>query len=124
MKLMTHNILSCNKKGCTSNNFPLKIFATGTSLLNVEYDEDLVKKMLKKLDLPALTLACKDMGVYKFDFETLPNEQLYDTEVLKYIHHCIFEVAITIGKLQCPNCGKEYQITDGIPNLILNDDEI
>jgi multifunctional methyltransferase subunit TRM112 len=124
MKLMTHNLLACNKKGCTTNNFPLKIIATQTGLINAEYDEDLVKKMLKKLDLPALTLACKDVGVYKFDFETLPQDDFENSEVLKYIHHCIFEVTITTGKLQCPNCGKEYQIADGIPNLILNDDEI
>lgn len=25
MKLITHNILMCNKKGCTKNNFPLKL---------------------------------------------------------------------------------------------------
>jgi len=25
MKLITHNILMCNKKGCTQNNFPLRL---------------------------------------------------------------------------------------------------
>lgn len=25
MKLITHNILMCNKKGCTKNNFPLRL---------------------------------------------------------------------------------------------------
>jgi multifunctional methyltransferase subunit TRM112 len=124
MKLMTHNLLTCNKKGCTTNNFPLKIIVAQTGLLNIDYDEDLVKRMLKKLDLPALTSACKDVGLYKFDFENLKSEEFENVDILKYIHHCIFEFTIQTGELQCPGCGKGFPINDGIPNLILNDDEI
>ena len=28
------------------------------------------------------------------------------------------------GKLICPNCGREYPITNGIPNMILNENEL
>ena len=28
MKLITHNILMCNRKGCTTNNFPLRLTCT------------------------------------------------------------------------------------------------
>ena len=51
-------------------------------------------------------------------------EQLMQEENLKYIHHCLFEVGINEGILVCNNCNKEYIVNKGIPNLVLNDDEI
>ena len=39
---------------------------------------------------------------------TLPLEQLHVVE----------------GALVCTNCGREYPIKDGIPNMLLNDGEI
>ena len=45
MKLITHNILMCNKKGCTTNNFPLKLVATKVEL----YNEDSVMEYSKPL---------------------------------------------------------------------------
>ncbi len=64
MKLMTHNLLLCNKKGCTTNNFPLKIIASNSKIVNMDFDEELVKKFYKKLDLPALTSATKDVNKF------------------------------------------------------------
>lgn len=61
MKLMTHNLLMCNKKGCTINNFPLNIKSTKSVITNIDYDENLTKNFLKKIDLPALTLACRNV---------------------------------------------------------------
>ena len=61
MKLMTHNLLLCNKKGCTTNNYPLKINSSNFKILNMDYDEELVKRFIKKLDLSALTNATKDV---------------------------------------------------------------
>lgn len=60
---MTHNILMCNKKGCTINNFPFKIVCTNLAINKVDFDADLVKRFLKKTDLPALTSACKDVYI-------------------------------------------------------------
>jgi hypothetical protein len=61
MKLLTHNLLMCNKKGCTINNFPLKIKLEKSSINKFEFDQELVKRTLKKIDLPGLTIACKDV---------------------------------------------------------------
>ena len=61
MRLMTHNLLMCNKKGCTINNFPLVIKPTKIITNSVEFDEDLIKRFLKKLDFTALTSATKDV---------------------------------------------------------------
>lgn len=66
MKLMTHNLLMCNKKGCTLNNFPFKIKCTEMITKEVEYDKELITRFLKKIDLPALTSACKDVILFIF----------------------------------------------------------
>jgi len=68
MKLLTHNMLMCNKKGCTINNFPLKIKCIKQGVQKFDFDEELVKRFLKKLDLPALTQACIDVNKINFNF--------------------------------------------------------
>jgi len=64
------------------------------------------------------------MNVYKFDFQKLTNDELNTKENLEYLNHILFEVVVQEGALVCNNCGREYMIKDGIPNLVLNDDEI
>ena len=36
----------------------------------------------------------------------------------------LFEVEIEEGNLVCANCGREYMIKRGIPDMVLKDDEI
>jgi hypothetical protein len=60
----------CNKKGCTINNYPLKIVATAQQVTKFDYDEDLVKKFIRKADLTALTQACKDVCYHIIIFHT------------------------------------------------------
>ena len=36
MKLITHNIMMCNKKGCTQNNYPLKLVCNKVELYAAE----------------------------------------------------------------------------------------
>ncbi len=58
MKLITHNILMCNKKGCTKNNFPLKLVVKTYSDFEPEnaqeYSPALMHRLLEKLDWGAL----------------------------------------------------------------------
>ncbi len=62
MKLLTHNLLMCNKKGCTINNFPLAIKCTKQGNNKYDFDQDLIERTIKKLDLSALTKATKDVN--------------------------------------------------------------
>lgn len=64
MKLLTHNLLMCNKKGCTINNFPLAIKCTKQGNNTYEFDQDLIVRTIKKLDLSALTKATKDVEIF------------------------------------------------------------
>ena len=58
MKLITHNLLMCNKKGCTQNNFPLRVIATKVEEYNqeslMEYSKPLIQRLVEKIDYPAL----------------------------------------------------------------------
>lgn len=58
MKLITHNILMCNKKGCTKNNFPLRLTVRAYQDFEPEnaqeYSPVLMQRLLEKIDWPAL----------------------------------------------------------------------
>ncbi len=58
MKLITHNILMCNKKGCTKNNFPLKLAVKVYSDFEPEnaqeYTPALMTRLLEKIEWSAL----------------------------------------------------------------------
>lgn len=51
------------------------------------------------------------------DFET--NE-----DFLKKVHHVLLEVEVINGDLLCPESGRKFPINDGIPNMLLNEDEV
>ena len=65
MKLITHNLLMCNRKGCTANNFPLKLIATNVQAYNedaqIEYSKAMMQRMAQKVDLAALRATVKDL---------------------------------------------------------------
>ena len=65
MKLITHNLLMCNKKGCTTNNFPLKLVAHTVELYNEEsqmaYTKELMARLAEKMDMDALRFTVKDL---------------------------------------------------------------
>ena len=64
MKLMTHNLLMCNKKGCTINNFPLKLIGAKTEIQSQDFNIDLIQRFWKKVDLKALSCVTKDVFFY------------------------------------------------------------
>ena len=126
MKLSTHNLLMCNKKTCIDNekNYPLIIKAVKVNTVKSEFDEEKTKVFFDKMDKRALNQGCKDLNISKFDLEKMTEEQLQDNDVLEYLHNILFEVEIEDGNLVCANCGREYMIKRGIPDMVLKDDEI
>ena len=126
MKLSTHNLLMCNKKTCIDNekNYPLIIKAVKVNTVKSEFDEEKTKVFFDKMDKRALNQGCKDLNISKFDLEKMTEEQLQDKDVLEYLHNILFEVEIEEGNLVCANCGREYMIKRGIPDMVLKDDEI
>ena len=135
MKLLTHNLFMCNKKGCTTNNFPLKLIANKMEFYSedqlVPYSDELVKRLLEKLDYPALYNTVVSLQLN--DCKPLPppteggvidQAWLQNPEFLETIYEVCCKRHITEGAMQCPNCGREYQIKNGIANMLLNEDEV
>jgi len=56
--------------------------------------------------------------------EEYKEEMLDQEQFVKEMHLLLVKRQITEGELQCPNCERVYEIKNGIPNMLLNEDEI
>ena len=46
-----------------------------------------------------------------------------DTDFLQLYHHALLEVTLEEGALICPETGRKFPVSKGIPNLLLHEDE-
>jgi multifunctional methyltransferase subunit TRM112 len=91
-------------------------------------DADLIIKTLPKLEYSAVVAALREISL-KTDPRPpeippeLPNGDI-DPTVLEALHHVLFNIHIIEGDLICPDTGRKFPIKQGIPNMILHEDEI
>jgi multifunctional methyltransferase subunit TRM112 len=45
-------------------------------------------------------------------------------EFLKKAHHVLLEIDIINADLVCPETGRKFPVADGVPNMLLNEDEV
>uniref|UniRef100_A0AAV2MJM8 Multifunctional methyltransferase subunit TRM112-like protein n=1 Tax=Knipowitschia caucasica TaxID=637954 RepID=A0AAV2MJM8_KNICA len=78
--------------------------------------------MIPKLEWSALIHAAEELGHRQDLPDDLPD---YDKneEFLKKVHKALLEVEVMEGCLKCPESGREFPISRGIPNMLLNEDE-
>jgi multifunctional methyltransferase subunit TRM112 len=91
-------------------------------------DPELVAKLLPKLDYPALVAAraqiCEQANPKPPQIpETLPDGEI-DNAMLESLHQVLFNIHVIEGELICPDTGRIFPIKQGIPNMILHEDEI
>ncbi|EQC34803.1 hypothetical protein SDRG_07608 [Saprolegnia diclina VS20] len=123
MRLITHNMLYCNKKG-VSNGFPLRLSADETEVVASDFNADFVKKMLAKIDYAAFHGAATSLGVADGLPSAMTEADMANDEVLKKVQHALLDVHVKKGTLTCPESGREFPIVDGIPNMLLREDEV
>ena len=46
-----------------------------------------------------------------------------DDDFLRAFHHALLEVHLEEGALLCPETGRRFTVSQGIPNLLLQEDE-
>ncbi|XP_026185388.1 multifunctional methyltransferase subunit TRM112-like protein [Mastacembelus armatus] len=123
MKLLTHNMLTSHVKGVT-NGYPLLIKATEVKVNEVDFNPQFVSRMIPKLEWSTLVQAAEELG----HRQDLPGELIPDydknEEFLKKVHRVLLEVEVIEGCLKCPESGREFPISRGIPNMLLNEDEV
>ncbi|XP_035685671.1 multifunctional methyltransferase subunit TRM112-like protein [Branchiostoma floridae] len=123
MRLLTHNMLTSHVKGVT-NGYPLKLQAENIKVMSVDFNPEFVARMIPKLEWQALVQAAESIG----HLGDLPRELMpeYESneEFLKMAHHVLMEVEVIEGNLECPETGRKFPIKNGIPNMLLNEDEV
>ena len=127
MRLLVHNLLQCHARSCPlGQNFPLRLQVTqwSDSPIDDEYDRARLVRLLPRLDWPTVVAVAREHCKVELP-ETL-SESLDDTEdvVLEQAHSVLMQRDVVAGEMVCPGCGHIYPIVDGIPNMLLNEDEI
>lgn len=89
----------------------------------------MVLAVVKKLNLDALKSAASDLQIETkvlemADMDTLVASMAGDASVLADVHNLLFQVHLTDGFLICPASGRRFPVKDGIPNMLLHEDEV
>ncbi|QRV94338.1 Trm112p-like protein [Ceratobasidium sp. AG-Ba] len=123
VRLITHNILACHARGCTSNNFPLKFRDAQLAVQEAEYNPAFLAKFMPRLDWAALVTTARELGDDSLP-EMQPAPGTEDDDFLRKLHHVLLEIHVQEGAMICPNCQHAYMIIQGIPNMLLAEHEI
>lgn len=98
--------------------------ASDVRVSEVDFNPEFISKMIPKLDWAVLWNAADSIG----QLEGLPKDLIkqYESDegFLKQVHHVLLEVDIINGDLVCPETGRKFPISNGIPNMLLNEDEV
>jgi multifunctional methyltransferase subunit TRM112 len=129
MRLLTHNFLQSNVRG-TTKGYPLKIVPSKILVESSPVDTELVRKMLPKLQYSAVVSAVAEITELADPKppaipSELPEEgEELEESVLEALHQVLFNIHVLEGELVCPDTGRKFPIKQGIPNMILHEDEI
>mmetsp|Transcript_24926 Transcript_24926/g.30002 ORF Transcript_24926/g.30002 Transcript_24926/m.30002 type:complete len:122 (-) Transcript_24926:852-1217(-) len=119
MRLVTHNMLRSNVKGAT-NGYPLGLEATQVVTEESEYSSEMLERLLCRVDYSVLYNAAASVNI---ELPTsAPNDR--NDDFLRKAHHALLEVHIVEGTLICPDTGRRFPIQNGIPNMLLHEDEL
>ncbi len=88
-----------------------------------EFNAGMIIRLLPKLHWGALRETASDLGIAELPPSPPPKPE-EDEAFLKSVHDLVMDLHIMEGKLTCPHCARSYPITNGIPNMLLNDDEL
>lgn len=124
MKLLTHNMLSSKCIKGVNLGYPLEIVARDVKISEVDFNSEFIARILPKLHYSTLYGAAETLG----EANGLPKEIVdnYENneEFLRKVHHVLLEVEVIDGDLVCPETGRKFPINLGIPNMLLNEDEV
>lgn len=92
---------------------------------SADYQPEFVARMMKKVDYNALRQAAQSLGHAEGlpECETVSEEAMKDDAVLKSLHRVLLEIEVMEGDLECPETGRKFPIKNGIPNMLVNENE-
>lgn len=80
--------------------------------------------MVQKIELTALKSAATDLKMSELDDISEVSQILNNDAALRKVHHLLFEVHLMDGFLICPETSRKFPVKDGIPNMLLHEDEV
>lgn len=142
MRLLTHNMLVSNAAGVAEGEgYPLGLEVTEQRTEATEFDADFVRRTLRTVKYDALVGAAKAAGC---DVPDALDDA--DDAQLRRVHTALHDVRarrarerefgcvssrakktqvhVIEGCLVCPKSGRRFPITNGIPNMLLHEDEV
>ncbi|XP_064296558.1 multifunctional methyltransferase subunit TRM112-like protein [Phalacrocorax carbo] len=124
MKLLTHNLLSSHVRGLRpGGGFPLRIQASEVRVRPVPFNAAFVARLVPRLRWGALREAAESLGhPSELPPEPAPDYE-GDEDFLRRVHHVLLEVEVLEGVLECPDSGRQFPISRGIPNMLLSEEE-
>ncbi|EFA79243.1 hypothetical protein PPL_07661 [Heterostelium album PN500] len=121
MKILTHNMMACTKRQCVGRGFPLLLEVKDVSKLEQEFNVEFTKNIFPKLDWKGITMVAAQ---FNLNLGPITEKSIEDEEFLKNLYNLLCNVKVMTGQLTCPNCQRVYPIDQGIPNMLLKEDEI
>lgn len=88
-----------------------------------EFSAERILHLLPKLDWRGLKVTASQMGIAELP-DKAPEDAAADPAFLKSVHDLVMDIHVTEGRLVCPHCARAYPIHKGIPNMLLNEDEV
>jgi multifunctional methyltransferase subunit TRM112 len=135
MRLLTHNVMRNNASAASRTTSPLRITATTkvrvdeSSTPSNECDNSAARReiefarhVLPVLDWNSLIHAAKALGLSSLP--PIVTEELAEDEgFLRALYHVLMNVHLVDGMLTCEVTGREFPVTDGIVNMMLEEHE-
>lgn len=115
MKLLTHNMLCCHSKTCKTG-FPLALKEVELEQVEVDFNQEFIKKMMFKLDFDAFNATVQSLGLSRNTFDL-------ESQDLEEIHDLLIQKVVKNGIMTCPDCNHEFPIANYIPNMLLDDEK-
>eukprot|EP00559_Dactyliosolen_fragilissimus_P001255 CAMPEP_0184864848 /NCGR_PEP_ID=MMETSP0580-20130426/16122_1 /TAXON_ID=1118495 /ORGANISM="Dactyliosolen fragilissimus" /LENGTH=131 /DNA_ID=CAMNT_0027363771 /DNA_START=62 /DNA_END=457 /DNA_ORIENTATION=+ len=124
---MKNNTAAANS--AKSQGYPLRITAAEIRVddaseagTDPEGEISFVKGILGILDWPALVQGASQMGLNTLP-PVLTESMSTDPNFLKALYHVLMNVHLVNGMLTCPDTGREFPVTNGIVNFMLEEEE-
>nr|CAD7426955.1 unnamed protein product [Timema monikensis] len=98
--------------------------AKDVQVSEIDFNPEFLVRIIPKLDWSAFYKAAESIGHGEGLPQTVISEFENDEDFLKKVHHILLEVEVIDGELICPESGRKFPINEGIPNMLLNEDEL
>jgi multifunctional methyltransferase subunit TRM112 len=88
----------------------------------------MIENISQKIDFVALKSAATNLRIPSKILEISSQEELVaslaNEEISRDVHNLLFQIHVIEGYLVCPVSGRRFPVKDGIPNMLLHEDEV